>query len=88
MAYRFLQQFAANVEQVGDIEKRVQSVAEALTYPVGDQDSGEKARREALRRFLLPPSRDIGMFLYHCTSTESWMGLLQSSGRSLNNMGL
>jgi len=49
-----LQQTTANAEQIREIEERVQSLAEALTSPVGDQDSGEKARREVLRKFVFP----------------------------------
>lgn len=56
-ADRFLQQSTANAEQIRDIEERVQSLAEVLASPVGDQDSEEKARREALRKFALYPSK-------------------------------
>lgn len=47
------QQTAANVEQMKEIEERIESLADVLASPVGDQDSGEKARREALRKFVL-----------------------------------
>jgi hypothetical protein len=50
-----LQQTAANAGQIRDVEERVQSLGEILKYPVGDQDTDEKARRETLRRFVLPP---------------------------------
>ena len=62
IADRFLQQTTANAEQIRDIEERVQSLAEILASPVGDQDSGEKARREALRKFALH-QRDAVMLL-------------------------
>ena len=52
-AYRVLQQTTANTEQIKDIEERIQSLGEVLASPVGDRDSEEKARREALRRFML-----------------------------------
>ena len=51
-ADRFLQQTAANAQQIRDIEKRVESLAGVLTPPVSDEDNDEKARREALRRFV------------------------------------
>jgi hypothetical protein len=50
----FSQQTTANAEQIKDIEKRVQSLGEVLASPVDDQDKEEKARRETLRRFVLP----------------------------------
>ena len=50
----FLQQTAANAEQIRDIEERVQSLAEVLAPPISDQDTGEKARRETLRKFVFP----------------------------------
>ena len=46
------QQTAANAEQIRDIEGRVQSLAEASASPTSDQDSEEKARRKALRKFV------------------------------------
>ena len=36
-----------------DIEERVKSLAGTLASPVGDQDSEEKARRKALREFVV-----------------------------------
>ena len=59
-ADRFLQQTAANGDQIRDIEERVQSLCGVLAYPVGDQDGEEKARREVLRRFVSPPSESAG----------------------------
>ena len=50
----FLQHTTANGEQIKDIEERVQSLTEVLTSPVDDQDSEERTRREALRKFVLP----------------------------------
>ena len=70
-AYRFLQQTATNSEQIRDIETRVQSLSEVLTYPVGNQDREEKARREALRRLVLPLWKDNDMYLScNCHSQE------------------
>ena len=54
VADRFLQQATANVEQIAEVEERIQSLGGILKYPVGGQDSEEKARREALRRCVLP----------------------------------
>ena len=76
VAYRFLQQFAANAEQVGDIEKRVQSIAEVLTYPVSDQDGEEKARREGLRGSVLPPSRDIDISSHPLSMNRKLAGIV------------
>ena len=61
-ADRFTQQTTANEQQIKDIEERVQSLAGVLTSPICDQDSEEKARREALRRFV-PQHNAI---LSHC----------------------
>jgi len=36
-----------------DIEDRIQSLADVLAFPVGDQDNAEKARRKALRKYVL-----------------------------------
>ena len=52
---RSLQQTTANADQIKEIEGRIESLAEVLASPAGDQDSGEKARREVLRKFVLPP---------------------------------
>ena len=42
----------ANAKQIEDIEERIQTLAEVLTYPVDGLDSEERARREALRKFV------------------------------------
>ena len=44
-----------------DIERRVQSLSEVLTSPMGDQDSDEKVRREVLGRFVLHHWRGSGI---------------------------
>ena len=54
--HRFWQQTAANTDQIGEIGNRVESLCEVLESPVDDEDSEEKARREALRRFVSPLS--------------------------------
>ena len=64
-ADRFLQQTSANADQITEIEERIQSLGGILTCPVGGQDSGEKARREALRRYVLHLWRDTGISLSH-----------------------
>ena len=55
-----LQQTTANADQIKEVEERVQSLGGILAYPVGDQDREEKARRDTLKRFVLPHSRDTG----------------------------
>ena len=47
-----MQQTAANEEQIRDIEERIQSLADVLASPMGDQDDAENARRRALRKFV------------------------------------
>lgn len=51
-AYHFLQQTVANACQIKEVEERIQSLGGVLTFPVGDQDSEEKARREVLGKFV------------------------------------
>lgn len=63
VTYLFLQQTAANSDQIADIEKRVQSLSEILASPVDDQDSEERLRREALRRFELSPLEETAAHL-------------------------
>lgn len=53
-----LQQTTANADQIRNIEGRVQSLGEVLASPLAHHDSEEKARREALRKSVLPPRRD------------------------------
>ena len=50
----FLQQTAANVDQIRDTEERIESIGGILAYPIGAQDDEEQARRETLRRFVFP----------------------------------
>ena len=54
IADRFLQQTAANADQIRELEERIRSMGGILAFPVSDKDSEERARREALRRFVLP----------------------------------
>jgi hypothetical protein len=63
-AYRSLQQTTANADQIIDIQRRVQSLSEVLASPVFDQDSDEKARRDALRKLVLHPWKD-SIYLNH-----------------------
>ena len=49
---RFLQQTTDNGDQIREIEERVQSLQKLLESPVGNQDDGEKARRNALREYV------------------------------------
>ena len=60
---RFLQQTAANAEQIREIEERVQSLGDVLATQVVDQDIEEKARREALKKFESSCSRIAGTSL-------------------------
>ena len=52
-AHCAFQQTIANVGQITDIEERIQSLGEALSSPIGEQDVEEKARREVLRKYVL-----------------------------------
>ena len=86
-ADRILQQTIANAQLIEDIEDRVESFREILASPVGDQDTDEKARRTALRKFVFP--------LQSCTNTllNSWFhvghcpGSSPNSNHCLNNVG-
>ena len=51
-AHCALQQTIANIGQIKDIEKRIQSLGEALASAVGQQHAEEKARREVLRKYV------------------------------------
>ena len=77
-ADRFLQQTAANAEQIREIEERVQSLADVFASPVNDQDSGEKARRETLRKYVLLQRSLSALLKLHQLSTEGWLGLSKS----------
>ena len=64
-ADRILQQTTTNVEQIKDIEERIQLLAEVLASPVGDKDTEEKTRRQTLIKFVPPSPGDIFAFLNH-----------------------
>ena len=49
----FLKQNADNTDQMREIEQRIRPLREPLESPVGDQDDEEKARRDALKEFVL-----------------------------------
>ena len=51
-ADRWPQQTAINAQQIREIEERVRSLTGVLASPICDEDSEEKTRREALRRFM------------------------------------
>ena len=74
IADRFLQQTTANADKIRDIEERIQSLGEVLTYPLSDQDSEEKARREALGRSALSHLSDPSASLDHLAHLQeiSW----------------
>ena len=59
---RFLQQTADNADQIGEIEERVQSLKKVLESPVGDRDNGEKARRDAMRKSVMPLRQKLAHF--------------------------
>lgn len=61
-ANRFLQQTADNADQMRELEERVQSLGEILASPVGDRDDKENARRNVLRKSVIPPSRKVAHF--------------------------
>ena len=48
---------------IREIEGRVQSLQKVLESPVGDRDDKEKARRDALRKSVTPPSIESGVSL-------------------------
>ena len=50
-----MQQTADNADQIRELEERVESLGEVLASPVGDRDNKEKARRNALRKSVIPP---------------------------------
>ena len=52
-----MQQTADNADQIGELEERVEALGEVLASPVGERDIGEKARRNALRKSVIPPLR-------------------------------
>ena len=68
----------ANADQIRDLEERIQSLSlgEALASPVGDQDSEENARREALRKFVPVPSSDIDASLIALTIRRKLTGII------------
>jgi hypothetical protein len=86
-ADRFLQQTTANAEQIKDIEERVQSLSEVLASPVGDQDSEEKARREALRRFV-PPLQETLTSLHRIVIRRKLAGIIAKLGPLSEQHGL
>ena len=59
----FIKKTTANTDQIRDIEERIESLGEVLTSPMGDRDSEEKARRKALRKYVLPSTRNNRKFL-------------------------
>ena len=59
IADQFTQQTTANADQIREIEERIQSLG-VLAYPIDDEDNEEKARRDTLRRFVLPYWTDTG----------------------------
>ena len=65
IADRIPQQTTANADEIKEVDERIRSLGGILARPVGDQDSEEKARREALRRFVLPALRDTGGLFNH-----------------------
>ena len=85
---RLLQQTVANGDQIREVERRIQSVSGILSHPVGEHDSEEKTRREGLKKFELPPSRNTDTFLIALVFVGSWPESSQSLDRSLNSIYL
>lgn len=61
------------VDQIREIEGRVQSLKMVLESPVGDRDSEEKVRRDALIKFVTPSDKNCHIFESQCIR-----GLLQT----------
>ena len=53
LSFAPLQQTVDNVNNVKEIERRVQSLSGVLVSPVGEGDYAEKGRRAELRGFVL-----------------------------------
>ena len=81
-----LQQTIANAEQMKDIGERVESLSELLTSPVGDQDTGEKTRRTALREFVFPLQSCTNTFLNQLVYVGHCPGLLSNSNLCQTNV--
>ena len=71
-ADRFPQQTAANTQRIREIEERVESLAGVLASPICDEDSEEKARREALRRFVPQHNETPSHRSHACSFTVNW----------------
>ena len=59
-----------------DIGERVESLSESLTSPVGDQDTGEEARRTALRKFVFPLQSCTNTFLNQLVLCRTLSGIV------------
>lgn len=77
-----LQQTADNMDQVKEIEQRVQSLSSVLASPVGEDDHAEKGRRAELQRFVLAQMYS-GLLILHPGSS---MELSRSSNHFPKNM--
>ena len=83
-----LQQTIANAEQMKDIGERVKSLRELLASPVGDQDTGEKARRTALRKFVFPLQSCTNAFLNQLVLCRTLSGIIAKLEPLSNKRGL
>ena len=75
-ADRILQQTIANAQLIEDIEDRVESLREILASPVGDQDTDEKARRTALRKFVFPLQSCMNTLLNQLVPCRTLSGII------------
>ena len=64
------------MDQVGEVEKRIRSLGGILTCPIGYQDCEEKARREDLRRFVLPIHEVLVHNLIVCSACRKLAGII------------
>ena len=66
----------------------MESLAEVLASPVDDQDSGEKARREALRKFVLLPMGHQRIYSTMSIIRRKLAGILAKLGPLSEQRGL
>ena len=84
----FLQQTVANVEQIRELEERIQSLRGVLTFPVSEQDNEEKARRGVLRRFVLTPFGKMSPFQIVSFFRRKLAGIIAKLGPLSEQHGL
>jgi hypothetical protein len=65
-----VQQTIANAEQIDDVEKRIKSLSKILAFPAGDQDTEEKTRRIALRKWVFAPQEALTRLIKSVVCSE------------------